>query len=272
MKNESVRLKMEDNEFTDTVKEYISLNLGRNIDYDKFYLYSIITNSTAIEGSTMTEIDNQILFDDGLTIKGKTMVEQEMNLDLRDAYRRSLELASEHAPITVGLLKHLSSLVMRRTGSLHNGWGGQYDSSRGDLRKDNVTAGPGGRLYMDWRKVPERLKQFCREMELDKKSLLDSGSVMDKYNLSFDAHLKLVSVHPWVDGNGRMSRLLMNHLQHEFGLPMTIINKADREDYIKALNKSRDTGDVRYFREFMKEEHGRNLEEEIDKYKDFSCD
>lgn len=257
---------MEDKFFTSIVKEYASLQLGRNIDYDKFYLYSIITHSTAIEGSSMTVVDNQILFDDGLTIKGKTMVEQEMNLDLRDAYRRSQELAKEHAPITVGLLKHLSSFVMRRTGSLHNGWGGRYDSSRGDLRKDNVTAGPGGRLYMDWQKVPEKLRTFCIEIDDGRKSLLSGDNIADKYNLSFDAHLKLVNIHPWVDGNGRMSRLLMNHLQYEFGIPMAKINKEDREDYIKALNMSRENGDVQPFRNFMKEEHARNLKEEIDRY------
>ena len=38
------------------------------IDYDKFYLYSVITNSTAIEGSTITEVENQVLFDEGITV------------------------------------------------------------------------------------------------------------------------------------------------------------------------------------------------------------
>ena len=48
-------------------KEYNSLNLGEVVDYNKFYLYSIITHSTAIEGSTLTEKDTQLLFDDGIT-------------------------------------------------------------------------------------------------------------------------------------------------------------------------------------------------------------
>ncbi len=53
------------------------------LDYQKFYLYSIITHSTAIEGSTVTEFENQLLFDEGITAKGKPMVEQLMNLDLK---------------------------------------------------------------------------------------------------------------------------------------------------------------------------------------------
>ena len=49
----------------DVLKEYQSLGIAQQIDYDKFYLYSIITHSTAIEGSTVTEIENQLLFDEG---------------------------------------------------------------------------------------------------------------------------------------------------------------------------------------------------------------
>ena len=45
--------------------EYKRLGIAEQIDYDKFYLYSLITHSTAIEGSTVTEIENQLLFDEG---------------------------------------------------------------------------------------------------------------------------------------------------------------------------------------------------------------
>ena len=62
-------------------KEYNSLNLGEIVDYNKFYLYSIITHSTAIEGSTLTEKDTQLLFDDGITAKGKPLVHHLMNED-----------------------------------------------------------------------------------------------------------------------------------------------------------------------------------------------
>ena len=45
--------------------EYKALGIAEQIDYNKFYLYSLITHSTAIEGSTVTEIENQLLFDEG---------------------------------------------------------------------------------------------------------------------------------------------------------------------------------------------------------------
>lgn len=52
---------MDKNMFFNTKQEYKELGMSNLIDYDKFYLYSIVTHSTAIEGSTMTEVENQVL-------------------------------------------------------------------------------------------------------------------------------------------------------------------------------------------------------------------
>ena len=52
------------------VTRYRELGIDNQIDYEKFYLYSLITHSTAIEGSTITELENQIMFDHGVSLKG----------------------------------------------------------------------------------------------------------------------------------------------------------------------------------------------------------
>jgi Fic family protein len=85
--------------------------------------------------------------------------------------------------------------------------------------------------------------------------------------MSFDAHYQLVTIHPWVDGNGRMSRLVMNHLQYEFGLVPVKIVKEDKAEYIQALVDSREQDSLEPFREFMLEEHIRNISKEIVAYK-----
>ena len=64
------------------LRQYQELGISKQIDYDQFYLYSIITHSTAIEGSTVTEVEAQLLFDEGIAAKGKSIIEQLMNLDL----------------------------------------------------------------------------------------------------------------------------------------------------------------------------------------------
>lgn len=94
------------------VVRYRELGIDQQLDYDKFYLYSIITHSTAIEGSTITELENQIMFDNGISLKGKSLVEQNMNLDLKPAYERALIFACEHADVTEARLKELSALTM----------------------------------------------------------------------------------------------------------------------------------------------------------------
>ena len=56
------------------IARYKQLGIDSQIDYEKFYLYSIITHSTAIEGSTVTEIENQLLFDQGITSHPQTEI------------------------------------------------------------------------------------------------------------------------------------------------------------------------------------------------------
>ena len=93
----------------DALREYRSLGIAEQIDYQKFYLYSIISHSTAIEGSTVTEIENQLLFDEGITAKGRSLQEQMMNLDLKAAYECSMRLAHRHSDFSVEMLKDLSA-------------------------------------------------------------------------------------------------------------------------------------------------------------------
>jgi Fic family protein len=261
MKNEQV------NRFHEVLNEYHSLGIAEQIDYQKFYLYSLITHSTAIEGSTVTEIENQLLFDEGITAKGRSLQEQMMNLDLKAAYEHSMQLARKHTDFSVDMLKALSALVMKNTGSQYNTPYGSFDASKGDLRLLGVTAGTGGQSYMNFQKVPGKLAEFCQLANERRHQLMDTDSMIDKYLLSFDVHCQLVTIHPWADGNGRMSRLVMNHLQYEFGLVPVKIVKEDKAEYIQALVEARKQESLEPFREFMLEEHIRNLSKEIGEYK-----
>ena len=93
------------------IEEYRSLDIVNQVDYDKFCLYSLITHSTAIEGSTVTEIENKLLFDEGISAKGRSMGEQLMNMDLKSAYEYSMQLAKQQVPLSVKMLTDLSVLV-----------------------------------------------------------------------------------------------------------------------------------------------------------------
>ena len=246
---------------TTLIERYKRLGIDSQIDYERFYLYSIITHSTAIEGSTVTEIENQLLFDQGITAKGKTLMEQMMNVDLKRAYEESISLAENHTDITIDILKSLSHLVMQNTGTTYKTALGDFSSANGDLRIVNVTAGVGGRSYLSYQKVPSKLQDFCDWLNNRRKSPM---SMAESYDLSFEAHYRLVTIHPWADGNGRMARLIMNYIQFEFGLIPTKVLKEDKGDYINALIAAQETEDSAIFLEFMTGEMIKILSSEID--------
>ena len=247
------------------VGRYRALGIDQQLDYDKFYLYSIITHSTAIEGSTITELENQIMFDNGIAIKGKSLIEQNMNLDLKAAYERALTFARNHADITIQRLKELSALTMKNTGSEYHTALGDFSSANGDLRLLNVTAGIGGKSYMSFNKVPAKLEYFCNALN-EQRSKAGSMNMQQLYDMSFDAHFNLVTIHPWADGNGRMARLLMNWLQFEYGLIPSRIFADDKEEYIKALVETREKEDLTIFRDFMTQTMIRHITTDIDNF------
>ncbi len=253
------------NKLEQLVTQYRELGIDNQIDYDKFYLYSLITHSTAIEGSTITELENQIMFDHGISLKGKSIEEQSMNLDLKVAYEKAIDFAKQHKPITIDMLISLSALVMKNTGKEYKTALGDFSSARGELRLLNVTAGVGGRSYMNYSKVPAKLAEYCNELNT-MRAKAATMSVDSLYKLSFDAHYNLVTIHPWADGNGRMARLIMNMLQFEFDLIPTKILKEDKEEYIKALVATREDGNLDIFSEFMTSMMERNLQNEITSY------
>ena len=247
------------------LQQHKALGISDQIDFDKFYLYSIITHSTAIEGSTVTEVEAQLLFDEGITSSKRTMLEQQMNLDLKVAYDYGREWIKQHEPITIDWLILLASKVMARTGSEYHSIGGDFSAAKGELRKLNVTAGTGGKSYLAYQKVPARLAAFCEELNQRRKAI-DPTDVAAVYDLSFWAHFELVTIHPWADGNGRTCRLLMNLLQWEFDVLPTKVLKEDKAEYIQALIDTRESEDLNVFLDCMARHHCQHLQNDIDQF------
>lgn len=216
------------------LQQHKELGISDQIDYRKFYLYSIITHSTAIEGSTVTELEAQLLFDEGITSSKRTMMEQMMNLDLKVAYDYGMQWIKRHEDITVDWLVLLASKVMARTGS-------------------------------EYHAAASGLAAFCDELNRRRKAI-DINDVAAIYDLSFWAHYELVTIHPWADGNGRTCRLLMNLLQIEFDVLPTKVLKEDKAEYIQALVDTREQEDVNIFLDCMARLHCQHLKEDIDQY------
>ena len=95
---------------------------------------------------------------------------------------------------------------------------------------------------------------------------INRNDVAACYRLSFEAHFRLVTIHPWVDGNGRTTRLLMNIVQRQLGLIPSIVSKENKGAYIQALIDSREAEDIAIIEDVMMSQHIENLESRILQY------
>lgn len=243
------------------IKKYRDLGIDKTIDHDRFNLISIVHHSTVIEGSTLTAIETAILINDGLTPRGKPLGHSLMVTDHYSALIFVIENANKKVPITLDLIHQIGGLVLKNGGSIYETVFGPIDSSKGEFRKGNVVAGDS--YFPNYDKVDRLMSELVSTLDQKMKSAL---TIDEQLNLSFDAHFNMVSIHPFYDGNGRSSRLLMNYIQQYFGLPLAIVNSESKGDYFQALIDTRKKDDINIFREFMKKEYSALLKNEIKKF------
>jgi Fic family protein len=241
--------------------EYNSLKLHEVIDHEKFNEFAIVHHSTSIEGSTLTEIETRLLLDEGITPKGKPLIHSLMVKDHYEALRFILTLAPERKPITVEFIQEINARVMKTTGSVYNTVFGEIDASKGMFRKGNISAG--GSYFPNYDKVIPYTTELVKRLD---KNFSNVQGDEEQLKLSFTAHFDLVSIHPFYDGNGRTSRLLMNYIQANQGLPLAIVFKEDKADYYIALQETRKQEDMQIFHAFMFGQYRKHLEQEIASY------
>jgi len=248
---------------TDLISEYADLGIAGTIGQDGFNAVSIVHHSTVLEGSTLTETETAVLINDGLTPKGKPLEHSLMVRDHFSALKFIIGQADGKTPLSVSLIQQTAGLVLAHTGAVYRTALGDVDSRKGEFRKGNVSAG--GHYFPNYDKVERLTDELVRNV---REKMSGNPTVEEKLNLSFDAHFNLVSIHPFYDGNGRTSRLLMNYVQQYYGLPLAIVRSESKTDYIKALMDTREKKDPNIFRSFMDAEYAVHLEREIERYKD----
>jgi len=242
-------------------KEYLDLGLSEAIDYEKFSMISIVYNSTKIEGCSLTENDTKLLLENDITAKGKPLADHLMVKDHYSAFIFLKEIAKQKKKISIDLIKQVAGLVMKNTGGVVNSMAGSFDTSKGDLRKAQV--------YVDRKYFPDfsKTEQLLIELVDNVNQRLDNVFNNDVLKLSADIHYNLVNIHPFGDGNGRTSRLMMNYIQMYHNEPLIKIFTEDRAEYIKALNKTEVDEDISIFRDFICSQQIKFYKTEIKKFK-----
>lgn len=244
------------------VNEYQSLNLNNVLDHEKFNQYAIVHHSSSIEGSTLTENETRLLLEEGVTPSGKPLAHSLMVKDHYEALLFVLDAASKKVKPDIDFIKKVNAKVMRSTGSVYQTVFGEIDASKGLFRKGNVSAG--GSYFVNFEKVESYTNEFARSLQ---ENLAKAETINDRLKLSFSAHFDLVSIHPFYDGNGRTSRLMMNFIQAYYQLPLAIVYKEDKAAYFSALQEARKEENTDPFNDFMQQQYQKFLLSEMKQYK-----
>jgi Fic family protein len=228
------------------------------IDFGKYSYYAITHHSTSIEGSTLTESQVINLLEYGKPATNKPFDHHLMVVDHFHALQFVVGEAEKERKLSPDFIQEISALVMKNTGGVVNTVLGNYNIAGGEFRLGTVRAGT--RTFPDYKKVSELVSQLCKETNEKLKTV---QTFEEKCNLVFHVHFQLVSIHPFGDGNGRTSRLLMNYIQAFFGLPLSIVFQQDRIRYINALEASRTKESENPFLDFMYSQYSKFLKKEI---------
>ena len=243
------------------VSRYKELNLQDVLDHERFNEYAIVHHSSSIEGSTLTEVETRLLLEEDITPKGKPLTHSLMVKDHYTALRYVLEAAGIKKAISVDFIQQINALVMKNTGSIYNTVFGEIDATKGMFRKGNVSAGAS--YFPNYDKVIPYTTSLVKRLD---ENLPRVQGDEEQLKLSFSAHFDLVSIHPFYDGNGRTSRLLMNYILAYHRLPLAIVFKEDKADYYIALQETRKQEDMQIFYAFMFGQYRKHLEQEIASY------
>jgi len=179
-------------------------------------------NSNAIEGSTLTLRETQLILEQGVTIGGKSLREHFEVINHREAIRWVESLAERREPITTSVVRQLHALVMAHID----------DENAGQYRQLPVRiAGAAHEPPPAW-EIAARMSDWADWLAAQE------AAGAEPVELAAVAHYRLVSIHSFLDGNGRTARLVMNLALLRAGYPPAIIARANRAQYYRALAAS----------------------------------
>lgn len=199
-------------------------------------------NSNAIEGNTLTLQETKVALE-GITIGGKLLREHFEAINHKDAILFIEELAKRDEPLSEYNIKQIHSLILKNID----------DTNKGSYRKTNVIISGAKHLPPQNIEVASRMENFVKEYEQNKNRL-------HPIELASWVHIEFVGIHPFVDGNGRTARLLMNLELIKAGYPPIVIEVEDRLEYYEALDTAHTTGNSRLFLNLIKKALERSFE------------
>lgn len=197
----------------------------------KHFRIKNIYHSNAIEGNVLAVGETREVVEQGLTITGKPLKDQAEARNLSQALDFLEDLAANtETPITENDLRQLHSFVLDG-----------INDEAGAYRTVPVTISGSEYSPPGPESVPAQMASLGRWLSNASLPVDDAFAGVDGLLAAAVAHTWLVTVHPFVDGNGRVARLLMNLVLMRHGYPIAIVTKEDRLRYYDALEFSQAT-------------------------------
>jgi len=192
----------------------------------EYYVVEWTHHSTAIEGNTLDLAETRVVLE-GITVGGKTLREHLEIIDHRDAIEYVESYVHEEIPLTEGLIRNIHRLVMKNT----------LPEEAGRYRRGGVVIAGSRHRPPEGIAVPALMKELVTAY---------NGGWQAEHPVKRAAllHWRMVFIHPFLDGNGRTARLLMNFSLMRDGYPPVIFKKEDRVRYLDNLEKASVEGDL----------------------------
>ena len=189
--------------------------------YDTQYTHE----SNAIEGNSLTLHETSMVVNEGITIGGKPMRDHLEAINHAEAVKSLHEFVSDNEPFSEKVLLRFHSLILH----------GVQSEDAGRYRTGRVRVAGSQRIFPNPLKVPDLMAEYFAFYE-------DHKVTMHPVEMAAHLHQKLVNIHPFVDGNGRVSRLVMNLHLLQNGYPVTILSAENqkRRAYYSALEAFND--------------------------------
>ncbi len=203
----------------------------------EYYRIGLTYSSNALEGNSLTESETKVVLEDGLTVNGRPLHDINEALGHAEAYDFLQNMATDK-PFELPDILKLHQLFYKRI----------EPEKAGVFRKVQVFISGSHHPLPSPAQIPVLMDRFVTWYQ-------ENETKLHPVELAALTHQKFVFIHPFVDGNGRVARLLMNFVLMRFGYPVTIIPPILRMEYIEDLEKAHTN--TRDFVEFI---FGREIE------------
>jgi Fic family protein len=221
---------------------YIPFSVDLVANLRDWFKIELTYTSNAIEGNTLSRAETALVVEKGVTVDGKTLKEHLEAVNHAQAFDWVMQrIDTTKRDITESTILNIHQLILQKI----------VDNQAGRYRTVPVRIAGSTVVMPNAMKVPELMGEYVSWLQ---------QSTENPLTVAVDAHFKLVSIHPFVDGNGRTARLLMNLLLMQAGYPPAIIRKEERKQYITSIEKAQLGGSLADYYALMYEAVNRSLD------------